>query len=234
MDRFTPSPSFFGYFGGRLPLRNSFRRIKKGISPINQKGDKSNNCANIGLIPFLPIHSDAHYKKWPHPISDAEVKRGLFLRSLNPKEELACMLAARGHCLDDNNRLTEACVAYAQASEQAPANPGYPGFLARTVRMRQGPIASRGPTQRRNDGYSSRVSIPHEVLKPFGPHFTGKSPTANETNWSQNPNVIEPPQYNQPGFQNPGFQQPTGFTPPGYQNPSFQQPTIPGARRSFP
>ena len=112
-------------------------------------------------------HSDEHYKKWPYPIDDWEVEQGLYLKSLSPKEELACMLAARGHCLDDNGRLAEACVAYAQACEQDSTGPAYYQFLSHTMRKRQGPNAQRIAAQRRAEGYNPYVYAPNprEVLK---------------------------------------------------------------------
>ena len=44
---------------------------------------------------------DDYYKTWPHEISEKEVYLGHFLRNLDPYEELAEFMAARGHCLLD-------------------------------------------------------------------------------------------------------------------------------------
>ena len=60
---------------------------------------------------------DGYYRKWPLPISDNEIKAGLYLKSLTPQEELASFLASRGHCLLDNGRTAEAQVAYALAHQ---------------------------------------------------------------------------------------------------------------------
>ncbi len=75
-------------------------------------------------------YDDAHYKVWPHRISDAEVARGEYLKSLSPAEELAVFLAARGHCLEDTGRLAEAREAYVRASRLAPHVKDYRGYLA--------------------------------------------------------------------------------------------------------
>ena len=76
---------------------------------------------------------DDHYKKWPFPISEDEVKAGLYLKSLTPQEELACFLASRGTCLLANGRTPEAQVAYALAHQLSPESRDYLGLLTETV-----------------------------------------------------------------------------------------------------
>jgi hypothetical protein len=49
----------------------------------------------------LNTFPDDHYTKWPRPIEPAEVHHGVFLRNLEPVEELGCFMATRGHCLRD-------------------------------------------------------------------------------------------------------------------------------------
>jgi hypothetical protein len=89
---------------------------------------------------------DDHFKKWPHPISDEEVKAGIYLVSLAPSEELAAFLAVRGHCLEDNGRLAEALVAYSLAHQLAPKSPEYLAFLADAVRKaRSRPLSPHRP-----------------------------------------------------------------------------------------
>jgi len=72
---------------------------------------------------------DDYYKKWPHEISDKEVYLGHFLRNLDPYEELAEFMAARGHCLLDRGHLLDAIVAYSHAHRLAPTNPHFFSFL---------------------------------------------------------------------------------------------------------
>jgi len=60
-------------------------------------------------------HDDEHYKKWPHLIDEAELQRGHYLRSLTATEELSLFMNARAVTLEDNGRLYEAQVAYANA-----------------------------------------------------------------------------------------------------------------------
>jgi Transglutaminase-like superfamily len=80
--------------------------------------------------PGFDAHSDDYYTKWPMPISDEEFKKGYYLKSMTPREELAVFLAARGHCLEDNGRKAEAIVSYAQALAHHPDSPDCFGFLA--------------------------------------------------------------------------------------------------------
>lgn len=79
---------------------------------------------------------DEYYTRWPKSISKDELASGQYLKSLTPREELAVFLAARGHCLEDNGRLNDCYVAYAQANVLAPEHPVYGFFLSQVV-MRQ-------------------------------------------------------------------------------------------------
>lgn len=78
-------------------------------------------------------YDDDYYTKWPLPISPAEVKAGLYLKSLSPGEELAVFLSARGHCLEDNGRVPEARVCYAQALQRRPDSPDELAFIVNTL-----------------------------------------------------------------------------------------------------
>lgn len=73
--------------------------------------------------------SDQHYAKWPRPITDKEIHHGIYLRNLDPIEELAAFMLTRGHCLDDKGHLLDAIVAYAHAHRLAPTDPMAMGFL---------------------------------------------------------------------------------------------------------
>jgi hypothetical protein len=77
---------------------------------------------------------DEYYMHWPAAITEEEVRRGEFLKTLNTTEEFAVFLAARGHCLEDNGRLTEAQVAYAYAHKLDPTARDYLGFLLESVK----------------------------------------------------------------------------------------------------
>ncbi len=81
--------------------------------------DRFNIEATGPGVHFLP---DEHYKTWPHTISDEDIRAGLFLKSLSPREELAEFVATRGYCLQSNGRLPEAIEALGWASQLAPQN----------------------------------------------------------------------------------------------------------------
>ena len=82
----------------------------------------------------LNCFPDDYYRTWPVPVSDEEIRRGDYLKSLTPDEELAVFLATRGHCLEANGRLAEAQLAHAQAHVLAPKSPVYLAFLAASVK----------------------------------------------------------------------------------------------------
>jgi hypothetical protein len=77
----------------------------------------------------LSTFSDEHYMTWPRPINPAEVAEGIYLRNLEPAEELAHFMALRGHCLRDASHLHDAIVAYSHARRLAPADPVLFSFL---------------------------------------------------------------------------------------------------------
>ena len=82
----------------------------------------------------LNCFPDDYYRTWPVPVSEEEIRRGDYLKSLTPAEELAVFLATRGHCLEANGRLAEAQLAHAQAHALAPKSPVYLAFLAASVK----------------------------------------------------------------------------------------------------
>lgn len=76
-----------------------------------------------GTNPRFDDHPDSYYRKWPYPISDAELKQGWYLKPLTPAEELAVFLQNRAYCLMDNGRFKEAQLAFAHSYQLAPQNP---------------------------------------------------------------------------------------------------------------
>jgi hypothetical protein len=59
----------------------------------------------------LNVYPDEYYRKWPHPITDADMATGAYLASMTPKQEFACFLELRGACLLANGRTSEAAEA---------------------------------------------------------------------------------------------------------------------------
>jgi hypothetical protein len=68
----------------------------------------------------VSYHVDEYYRKWPHPLTDADMASGVFLTSKSPTDELADFLHHRGMCLDKNGRLVEAREAFAAAHRLQP------------------------------------------------------------------------------------------------------------------
>ena len=63
---------------------------------------------------------DDYYKNWPHPISEAELARGEYLKSLNFTEMLSAFLAIRAECLRTHRKFPEALECFAVANRLAP------------------------------------------------------------------------------------------------------------------
>ncbi|WP_265595402.1 hypothetical protein [Verrucomicrobium sp. BvORR106] len=92
--------------------------------------DDGKTRRNFECTNGITCYPDAHYQKWPFPISDEEVKQGWYLRSLSPREELAAFFALRGQVLQFHRRSIEALIAHAQANLLHPGHPDYGAGLA--------------------------------------------------------------------------------------------------------
>jgi len=78
--------------------------------------EDSNDKFNIeACCRGVDCRDDEYYTKWPHVIDEAEFERGYYLRPLTAVEELSLFMNARVVTLEDNGRLYEAQVAYANA-----------------------------------------------------------------------------------------------------------------------
>ena len=86
-------------------------------------------------------YDDAHFKQWPFPVTDEEIKAEGYLKSLTPAEELAVFLSIRGQCLTEAGRLADAAHDYAEAVRLVPAARGYRLLLADAQQKLQ--LASR-------------------------------------------------------------------------------------------
>jgi hypothetical protein len=64
--------------------------------------------------------SDEHYRMWPLPISERELEKGGYLRSLAPRQELAFFLSQRGHCWFEHLQAFWAAEAHYWAHKTAP------------------------------------------------------------------------------------------------------------------
>jgi hypothetical protein len=78
-------------------------------------------------------YDDEHFKQWPFPMTEDEIKADGYLKSLTPVEELAVFLSLRGHGLREAGRIKEAASAYRAAAGLAPASRAYRLLLAETL-----------------------------------------------------------------------------------------------------
>jgi hypothetical protein len=128
---------------------------------------------------------DEYYRKWPKAISEAEVQRGEFLKSLTAAEELSSFLIDRGMCLDQNGRYSEARAAFAEAHRLMPQSAFHLRQLA--ISMRQ-VLGAPGAAERRRrqdmDAWLQQFMVPEpqagppQIPRPGGP---GAAPGAAGT-----------------------------------------------------
>lgn len=84
-------------------------------------GERFNfEATTLGFTP----RDDDHFRHWPKPIRDEEVREGLFLRNLSSEEELAAFLRERGQCWLDHLRTGAALEAFTEAARIYSGLPG--------------------------------------------------------------------------------------------------------------
>jgi hypothetical protein len=77
-------------------------------------------------------YDDEHFRQWPFPLTEEEIRAEGYLKSLSAAEELAVFLSLRGNCLKEAARLEEATDCYAQASRLAPGWRSFRVLLAQS------------------------------------------------------------------------------------------------------
>jgi len=160
-------------------------------------------------------HPDSYYRKWPYPISDAELKQGWYLKPLTPAEELAVFLQNRACCLMDNGRFKEAKLAFTRSYQLAPQNP-----LGRQ-QIAYAAAAGRPVYARRVRGIPVR-----RFVDEFGVPTVYRDPMLdveriNEINRRNRERMMRPPQP-----PTPGAPQPPSYGPPNPYGP--RPPRQPG------
>jgi len=114
-------PAMYVAIGRRLGYPMKLVLAKTHIFARWDDGHEQFNIEGTG--PRFNDYPDSHYRNWPYPISEAELKEGWYLKPLTPAEEMAVFLLNRGCCLMDNERYEEARVAYVRSYQLAPQNP---------------------------------------------------------------------------------------------------------------
>lgn len=109
-------------------------------------------------------YDDDHFKYWPFPLSEEEIRNDGYLKSLTPAEELALFLSLRGHCLKEAGRNAEAAKAYEQAVHFAPESRPYRLLLADA----QSPSGPR-PGEEASRPLRATYGLPSGLPAPSGP-----------------------------------------------------------------
>jgi regulator of sirC expression with transglutaminase-like and TPR domain len=73
--------------------------------------------------PGFALRNDAHFREWPKHVTDQEVARGIYLKNLTRRDELAAMVFMRATCLIENMKIIEGLEAHHWACKIAPHNP---------------------------------------------------------------------------------------------------------------
>jgi hypothetical protein len=106
-----------------------------------------------GMNPY----DDNHFRQWPYPVTEEEVRTGGFLKSLTPPEELALFLSLRGNCLMEAGRASEAIASYAHAVRLAPDTQPYQALLSAA---REAPAPPQSGSQIAAAPFPTRLSLP--------------------------------------------------------------------------
>jgi hypothetical protein len=102
------------------------RMLGYPLSLVSAKGhllfrwDDGKTKRNFECTNKVRCPSNEELMKWPYPITDEELKRGLYLKNFTAREELAAFLSIRAHVLAAFNRAEEASWAIAKAVELVP------------------------------------------------------------------------------------------------------------------
>jgi regulator of sirC expression with transglutaminase-like and TPR domain len=87
----------------------------------DEPGERFNiEATTLGFTP----RDDDHFRHWPKPIPEEDIRQGLFLRNLTPQEERAAFLRERGQCWLDHLRTERAMEAFAEAARLYARLPG--------------------------------------------------------------------------------------------------------------
>ena len=109
-------------------------------------------------------YDDEHFKQWPFPVTEDEIKADGYLQSLTPVEELAVFLSLRGHCLREAGRTQEAASAYRAAAKLVPASRAYRILLADTLAGSPASFPASSPTDAPGQRPALGTGLPPEGL----------------------------------------------------------------------
>ena len=103
------------------------RRLKYPLSLVSAKNhlfvrweDQETRLNIEAAAVGMNNYDDAHYRKWPCPMTAQEEKDNGFIKSMTAAEECAVFMSIRGHCLMAAGRSDEAISAHEWAGRFAP------------------------------------------------------------------------------------------------------------------
>ena len=103
------------------------RRLEYPLKLVTARGhlfcrwEDDSEIFNIeGTNSGMTSHVDSYYRKWPMPITDADIKANGYLHSMTPKQELAAFMASRGFCHLASKDFPSAKASYDLATSLSP------------------------------------------------------------------------------------------------------------------
>ena len=111
-------PAFYIAIGRRLKYPLSLVSAKNHLFVRWEDQESRLNVEAAGI--GMNTYDDAHYRKWPYPMTAQEEKDNGFIKSMTAAEECAVFMSIRGHCLMAAGRSDEALAAHEQAARLAP------------------------------------------------------------------------------------------------------------------
>ena len=108
-------------------------------------------------------YEDDYYRKWPSPLTEAEINEHGYLKSLSAAEELAVFLTIRGQCLMEAGRHAEAINSFEHSVRLRPASRDQKQLLAQAQTKADGVLGPRPPVSSARAISLGRISGPLEA-----------------------------------------------------------------------
>ena len=114
------APVIFAALGRRFGFPIKLAKTREHI--YCRWDDPNGECFNIEAT-NQGYHrtSDDDYRRWPKPVDEESIRRGGFLRSMTPRQELSVFLNLRGTVFLENLQLGEAVKAFYFACQADPS-----------------------------------------------------------------------------------------------------------------
>jgi hypothetical protein len=119
----------------------------------------------------LDMESDEFYKKWPFPLSEADIQAEDYLKSLSAKEELSVFLSIRAECQTDNGQLGDALASFSLACKLVPTWRGNEIMLAQARARLARPVVQIQQQLPMNPNIPADP-IPMQQIQPRNPFQT--------------------------------------------------------------